>query len=215
MVAPTAPLNRAAITVRQYEAPMHYFTSSRNKAGNAVFTARSGKTTYHPRKPLRPLLAGLFALPLLGGMAMAADSNPLADKVRAADARFADVAVAKAEGYAPIPCVSGPDGGAMGIHYVNQKLLDDPAVDVGHPEAVLYEPQADGSLKLVAVEYITEKGPGALGGQLFSFTNEPNRYGLPAYYALHVWAWRDNPMGVFADMNPTVSCSATPMGDGM
>jgi hypothetical protein len=162
--------------------------------------------------------AGLATLALLaisvGSAALADDSNPLADKVRAADARFSDVAVAKSEGYAPIPCVSGPDGGAMGVHYVNQKLIDDPAVDVAHPEAILYEPGANGALTLVAVEYITPKGPAALGGQLFTFTNAPNRYGLPPFYSLHVWAWRDNPMGAFADMNPNVSCAAV-MGDGM
>ena len=50
-----------------------------------------------------------------------------------------------------------------------------------------------------------------LGGQLFSFTNAPNRSGLPAFYELHVWAWRDNPTGVFSDMNPTVSCAGAPM----
>ena len=117
---------------------------------------------------------------LTAGAANAAETNPLADKVRSANQRFADVAVAKSEGYAPIPCVSGPDGsGAMGVHYVNQKLIDDPAVDVGKPEAVLYEPGADGKLELVAVEYITPKGPAALGNQLFSFVNAPNRYGLP------------------------------------
>ena len=160
-------------------------------------------------------LATLALLPMfVGASAIGAETNPLADKVRDADARFADVAVAKSEGYAPIPCVSGPDGGAMGIHYVNQKLIDDPAVDVAHPEAILYEPGADGKLTLVAVEYITPKGPAALGGQLFSFTNAPNRYGLPPFYSLHVWAWRDNPMGTFADMNPNVSCAAV-MGDGM
>jgi hypothetical protein len=162
--------------------------------------------------------AGLATLALLaisvGSAALAGDSNPLADKVRAADARFSDVAVASSEGYAPIPCVSGPDGGAMGVHYVNQKLIDDPAVDVAHPEAILYEPGANGALTLVAVEYITPKGPAALGGQLFTFTNAPNRYGLPPFYSLHVWAWRDNPMGAFADMNPNVSCAAV-MGDGM
>jgi len=156
-------------------------------------------------------LAAILALPILAAAAATAADSPLADQVKTANQRFADVAVAKSEGYAPIPCVSGIDGGAMGVHYVNQKLLDDPAVDIGKPEAVLYEPSADGKLALVAVEYITEKGPAALGSQLFSFTNAPNRYGLPAFYELHVWAWRDNPTGVFSDMNPTVSCAGAPM----
>lgn len=141
-----------------------------------------------------------------GGVAA---TNPLAEKVREANARFADVNAATAEGYAPIPCVSGIDGGAMGIHYVNGKLLDDDGViDISKPEAVMYEPQADGTMQLVAVEYISLKGPANLDGHLFSFTNSPNRYGLPPFYELHVWAFRDNPAGAFADMNPDVSCDA-------
>ncbi len=137
-----------------------------------------------------------------------AATNPLADKVREVNARFADVAAATAEGYAPIPCVSGIDGGAMGIHYVNGKLIEDGEIDISKPEAVMYEPQADGTMQLIAVEYITTKGPANLDGHLFAFTNAPNRYGLPPFYELHVWAWRDNPSGTFADMNPTVSCDA-------
>jgi hypothetical protein len=43
-------------------------------------------------------------------------------------------------------------------------------------------------------------------GQLFHYNSSPNRYGIPAYYALHVWAWRRNPRGVFMDWNPRVSC---------
>lgn len=160
--------------------------------------------------------AALASLLLLVGPASAhsgthagvAADNPLANKVREVNARFADVNVATAEGYAPIPCVSGIEGGAMGIHYVNGALIEDGVVDIGKPEAVMYEPQPDGSMQLVAVEYITTKGPANLDGHLFSFTGSPNRYGLPPFYELHVWAWRANPTGTFADMNPDVSCDA-------
>ena len=63
---------------------------------------------------------GLALLSLLAAAPALADSaNPLVDKVRAANDRFKDVAVAVAEGYAPIPCASGLQGGAMGVHYVN------------------------------------------------------------------------------------------------
>ena len=155
--------------------------------------------------PLRKaVLAALATLALpAAGLAMSA---PLAEQVRQANDRFKDVNVALKEGYAPIPCASGIEGGAMGIHYVNGTLIADEAVDISKPEAVMYEPGADGTLRLVAVEYITTKGPAKLGGQLFSFTNAPNRYGLPAFYELHVWAWKANPKGTFADMNPHVSC---------
>jgi hypothetical protein len=150
--------------------------------------------------------ASLFA----AGTAAAAQasSNPLADSVRAANDRFRDVSVAVAEGYAPIPCASGIDGGAMGIHYVNPGYLKEDAIDLARPEAVMYEPAADGTLTLIAVEYITSKGPAELQGHLFSFTGAPNRYGLGPFYELHVWAWKANPTGTFADMNPDVSCDA-------
>jgi hypothetical protein len=181
--------------------------------------ALNGRSTVRRIGPARRLLAGALLVTALGGAqalahesgAMVAGANPLADSVREANARFADVAVATKEGYAPIPCVSGIEGGAMGIHYVNGDLINDEAIDIARPEAVMYEPKADGSLELIAVEYITPKGPAELGGHLFSFTNAPNRYGLPAFYELHVWAWRQNPTGAFADMNPDVSCDAAPL----
>ena len=153
-------------------------------------------------------LAVLSLLAVAAGSAQAANSNPLADKVRTALDRFKDVNVAVKEGYSPIPCASGVDGGAMGIHYVNGAYLKDDAVDLNKPEAVMYEPMPDGKLALIAVEYITTRGPASLENHLFSFIGTPNRYGLPAFYELHVWAWKDNPTGTFADMNPNVSCEA-------
>lgn len=132
--------------------------------------------------------------------------HTLVDKVRVANDRFKDVSVAVSEGYAPIPCASGIDGGAMGVHYVSEKLLKADAVDIAHPQAVMYEPGTDGKMTLIAVEYITSKGPASLQGQLFNFTGAPNRYGLGPFYELHVWAWKSNPRGAFADMNPNVTC---------
>jgi hypothetical protein len=94
----------------------------------------------------------------------------------------------------------------MGVHYVSEKLLKADAIDIAHPQAVMYEPGADGKMTLIAVEYITSKGPAALQGQLFNFLGAPNRYGLGPFYELHVWAWKSNPRGAFADMNPNVTC---------
>ena len=152
---------------------------------------------------------GLALLTLIAaGSASAEDSdrNSLAAHVRAANSRFNDVKAAVAEGYAPIPCASGIDGGAMGVHYVNGEYLKDEVPDIKRPQAVMYEPLPDGKMELVTVEYITSKGPAALEGQLFSFTGSPNRYGLGPFYELHVWAWKENPRGAFADMNPKVTC---------
>jgi len=149
----------------------------------------------------------LVALLALGHASPASDGGPLlVHKVLAANSRFKDVKIAVEEGYAPMPCVSGTDGGAMGIHYVKAEYLKDEVPDVRRPQAVAYEPLPDGTMELVSVEYITFKGPASLGGHLFSFTNSPNRYGLNPFYQLHVWAWKANPRGLFADMNPNVTC---------
>src|SRR6266700_7106920 len=151
-------------------------------------------------------LMSLFAVGAVASEAAAQNRDGLVDQVRAANARFNDVSVAVAEGYAPIPCASGVDGGAMGVHYVNGEYLKDEVPDIKRPQAVMYEPLPDGKMALIAVEYITFKGPASLEGQLFSFNGAPNRYGLGPFYELHVWAWKANPRGAFADMNPNVTC---------
>src|SRR5665213_2837052 len=130
-------------------------------------------------------VTGLALLSLLAvaGVAHAQNKgNPLVEHVRAANERFRDVAAAVAEGYAPIPCASGIDGGAMGVHYVNPAYLKDEKIDIERPQAVMYEPGPDGRMALLAVEYIAFKGPAALEGQLFNFNGAPNRYGLDAFY---------------------------------
>jgi hypothetical protein len=149
----------------------------------------------------------LLSLSILGSASAAnSETIPLVDHVRAANSRFKDVKVAISEGYAPIPCTSGIEGGAMGVHYVNAQYLKDAVPDIKRPQAVMYEPQANGKMELIGVEYIAFKGPAALEDQLFSFIGAPNRYGLDPFYELHVWAWKTNPRGAFADMNPNVTC---------
>jgi hypothetical protein len=154
----------------------------------------------------------LALLPLfaIGGVSAADCGFPLVEHVRTVNDRFKDVSVATSEGYAPIACASGIEGGAMGVHYVNTKLLSADVIDITHPQAVMYEPTPDGKMALIAVEYITSKGPASLEGQLFNFNGAPNRYGLGPFYELHVWAWKDNPHGAFADMNPNVTCAHAP-----
>lgn len=157
-----------------------------------------------------------IAIAALCGAAAGQSATPLEDAVRAATIKYKDPAVAVAAGYVAMPCVSGPAGGAMGIHYANPPLLEDNVIDANKPEVLMYEPLADGSLALLGVEYITFSGPAVLMGHLFHFTNAPNRYGLDPFYELHVWAWRHNPDGTFADFNPSVACSAmNDTGQGM
>lgn len=140
---------------------------------------------------------------------------PLPQAVRQATEQFKDVAKAEEAGYALFHgCASGQQEGAMGIHYANGAFFADGELDVSKPEALLYEP-VKGKMQLLGVEYIVpaedwnakHDAPPVLNGQLFNLLGAPNRYGLPAIYELHVWAWKRNPSGVFADFNPNVSCA--------
>jgi hypothetical protein len=138
--------------------------------------------------------------------------------VREVTERFKDVRVAEHEGYRlEFGCVSGDDFGAMGLHYVNDTLVGNGIVDVTRPQIVLYEAQPDGSLKLTGADYLVvasawdEKHPGVtpqLMGQIFHYFESPNRFGLPAFYTLHVWAWKENPKGAFVNWHPNVSCQS-------
>jgi hypothetical protein len=141
--------------------------------------------------------------------------NALVSAVRDATARFQHPADAEAEKYfQQFGCVSGSDLGAMGIHYVNGDLVGDKELDVNHPEIILYEPLPNGQLRLTGADYLviaddwnaTHKDPPELMGQLFHLFDAPNRFNLPAFYTLHVWAWKDNPNGTFTNWNPDVSC---------
>ena len=153
--------------------------------------------------------ASALAVLSLGAAATAgaADmSNPLVEHVRAAIQRFEDASAALAEGYTAISCTDGGDGVVTAVHYVNQTYLRDEAPAIGRPQALMYEPGDDGRLNLVAVEYITFKGPAWLEGQPYHFIASPNRYGLVPFYDLLVWAGDPDPRGVFADRSPNVAC---------
>lgn len=129
--------------------------------------------------------------------------------------QYRDVAMAEAAGWTNTQnCVSGPDQGAMGVHFANFPLVFDDLLDPQQPEALIYE-MRDGKYHLVGVEFIVladiwhaggRTDTPVLMGQLFHYTGSPNRYGFPAFYALHVWAWRDNPLGTYSNWNPRVNC---------
>jgi hypothetical protein len=137
-------------------------------------------------------------------------SPGLEQQVRDATSAYHDVDNAIADGYHSLgACVSGPDEGAMGIHYAGP-FTNDGALRADQPDLLVYELRR-GRLRLVGVEYLQEvRGwtgpPPVLAGQQFHLVNAPNRYGLDAFYELHVWAWEDNPNGTFADWNPRVAC---------
>jgi len=147
-----------------------------------------------------------------------ANANALVQVVRESTERFKDVSVAEAEGYALMfGCVSGPDWGAMGLHYVKLPLVVDDVLDPTHPEILIYEPTPSGRLRLTGADFLVfaetwnKSHPAAtpeLMGQLLHLFETPNRFGLPTFYTLHVWAWKENPNGTFVNWHPKVSCDA-------
>ena len=154
---------------------------------------------------------------------LSAAQGALLNVVRDSTARFKDVSIAEAEGYAlQFGCVSGPDSGAMGLHFVNLPLVASTSggaspLDARRPQIVIYEPTPSGRLQLIGADYLVLAdawnqahggSPPELMGQLFHYFETPNRFGLPAFYTLHVWAWKDNPNGAFVNWHPNVSCTA-------
>ncbi len=144
------------------------------------------------------------------------NENNLITAVRNATERFKDVRAAEHAGYQLLfGCVSGPDSGAMGLHYVNGNIFQNGTIDAAQPTIVIYEPTADGKLKLIGADFLVladawdkahPNDPPQLMGQLFQYFDAPNRFGLPPFYTLHVWAWKENPNGAFVNWHPHVSC---------
>ncbi|MBO4210431.1 hypothetical protein [Micromonospora echinofusca] len=136
--------------------------------------------------------------------------------VRAATARYHDVAAALADGYAPAPvCAELPGVGGMGYHFVNEAHQQDGIFDVTRPEILLYAPGPDG-LRLAGVEYLavdadqdltTDDDRPELFGVPFDGPMPGHEPGMPVHYDLHVWVWRHNPAGMFAVWNPGLSCA--------
>jgi hypothetical protein len=125
--------------------------------------------------------------------------------LRAATAAFHRIDVAHAAGFDaqfPPGCFES-DAGAMGFHFLNEANVG--TLSVTRPQLVMYEPQANGSMLLVGVEYIMPGLPTDTPPRLFGRDFAYNA--VFEVWVLHVWAWRHNPAGMFADWNPTVSCA--------
>jgi len=192
------------------------------------------------------LLAAAFTVALLAPthipVALAQSAEPSLEDVRRATERFRDVNVALAEGYVrdPMNMCDTAEGmgrpaalGGMGIHFFRPDLLGitappNPRVtgtgthtDFSKPAILIYEPQADGSLALVAVENLVfqkawrEAGhsapPSFHGVAWDAMADDPatpidEAHMFEPHYDRHVWIWRENPNGVFAQFNPNVTC---------
>lgn len=169
-------------------------------------------------------------------------SAPTLDSVRQASERFKDVKVALAEGYIPDPmnvCDTAEmmgqpaELGVMGIHYFRPDLLGitgppDPRVngtgthtDFLNPAVLIYEPQENGSLELVAVENLVfieaweaagNKEPPSFQGVPYDrMADDPateldEAHMFEPHYDRHVWIFRENPNGIFAQYNPKATC---------
>lgn len=152
----------------------------------------------------------------LGTVMSASARQDILTTVRVVTARFNSIEQATRAGYEPFyVCAEQPGVGTMGQHYVKFSLVGDPAIDPLQPEALVYEPRADGSLKLVALEWV-QVGPEVANaptvlGQPMLHVPSGNRYGIEpdGFYERHYWLYKKNPMGTFADWNPNVSCRGT------
>lgn len=163
--------------------------------------------------------AATATIGLAGGLAGGSrHGDDALDQVRQATAEFRNVQRAiDAEYVQFFGCVHEPLAGAMGIHFVNGELVGDTVIDASTPEAVMYEVRASGKLELVGVEYIVFQSAWdaehatrpELFGEPFNLVAEPNRFGIPAFYELHAWAWKENPTGPHQDWNPQVLCPNT------
>ena len=125
--------------------------------------------------------------------------------LRAATVAFKRFETAQRAGWstqAPPGCFTSPDG-AMGLHYLKASNVG--TLDVTKPQFLMYEPQQNGGLKLVGVEFIVPGAPTDTPPVLFAQTFHYNAtFGV---WLLHVWAWQYNPSGVFSDWNPRVTCN--------
>jgi hypothetical protein len=173
------------------------------------------------------ILVSMVSVALGGGGSLSADLQA----VRAAVARYHSYDKALEAGYSAAgePCVAEPGLGTMGYHAVNFDLLASGANDPLQPPILLYVPRADGSLRLVGVEYFavalanTENGPAPWFSPdpppLGFFSPEPSVLGqafdgpmpghnpqMPWHYDLHAWVVEENPAGVFAPFNPALNC---------
>ncbi len=191
---------------------------------------------------LRLLTAQIFGGALLLSACGPGSSEPTLDEVRAIAAKYRDVEVAKAEGFTTDnKCVTAEKlghpaaMGAMGLHYVRRDLLGLPPapptkgarvkgsgthVDFRKPAMLVYEPQADGRLVLVAVENLVFKEawhaktrtPPTFHGRTYPLLeNNPSTaldeaHGWEPHYEQHLWVFRDNPNGAYSPFNPNVTC---------
>lgn len=162
------------------------------------------------RQPVTPESSTNFQPRGAESQSFGAEVNKDLASLRRVTASFHDFATAGRAGWSTqvTPCMTDPGGsGGMGFHYGNTALIDGTA-SVEKPQLLLYEPEKNGELRLVAVEYIIpytfhprSAAPPVLLGQQFAQVDAFQLWGL------HAWVWENNPSGIFAPWNPRVNCA--------
>lgn len=163
----------------------------------------------------------------------APEGPPSLQQITDATEAFQDPQAARDAGYVSTEeCVAHPTEGAMGVHFANPQLLGltdpvngrvhgtDPEIDFLEPEILVYEPQSDGSLELVALEFLVfadawdannEGAPSYEDHEFHYMEDDPSTeadeaHGFTPHYDRHMWLFKNNPSGTFADWNPDVTC---------
>mgnify|MGYP003536979751 CR=1 FL=1 len=208
----------------------HFITSASAMLVAAIATAAAG----HPLDD--------DAIARIDASSTAAPGEPTLAEVRAATERFRDIEVALAEGYIRDPgnlCETATmmglpaELGGMGIHFFRPDLLGVTAppaprvdgngthTDFLRPSILIYDPHADGSMQLVAVENLVFKDawhaagnvePPSFHGVVYNdmeddpATEIDEAHMFEPHYDRHVWLYRENPNGVFAQFSPSVTC---------
>lgn len=159
--------------------------------------------------PTTPARSAAASRPAKSDASLDADVERDLATLRSVTAPFHEFATARDAGWSTqiTPCMTDPGGaGGMGFHYGNTGFIDGTA-QVDRPQLLLYEPEANGRLRLVAVEYIIpytfharDAAAPELFGQRFKQVDAFQLWGL------HAWVWKHNASGMFADWNPVVGC---------
>lgn len=171
-------------------------------AAAALSLACADEQPLAPEPAVQPTMEAA-SLPAAAGM------NQVLATLRRVTARYHDLDAALADGFVFLhPCEDRPGEGPVGIVYIHPGRMLDGAIDPSLPDALLYEPTSNGKPTLTGVEMVVphalwpSQDPPTFLGATFQTEEEFGVYGL------HVWIWRHNPEGMFAQSNPRVSCAA-------
>ena len=174
----------------------------------AAACSRSTPSSMSSMSPMSPSMSGTpGAFPVRG---QNADVVAGVEQVRAATARFANLDSAVAAGYPhDVPqCFANGAEGAMGFHHVNRTYISR-ELDLAKPQILIYERMPNGHYILNGVEFFIpftrwpadSVAPTLLGQQLKPYSDL-------RIWSIHMWVWKENPSGLFADWNPRVQCPA-------